>query len=825
MDIVCNSRWLLWANKLHHFQISHKGRTTHGAALHKTTCHRPNSSDSTSSVFDELNFFSDEADWDGLKNALAFIEWERQLSAIQPSEMMYTFLEICINSVRKFIPKRRFTDRKSSKIPRTRRILMRRRTKVIKQLSAVKTDSKMKKLTEETIQIERKLQQSYRHEKSEMEHKAVSAITRNSKYFFSYAKKFSTISTALGPLIDMDNKVISCPQKMADMLAEQYNSVFSIPKEKSPSEGIFQCGTHVQNGRYISDIEFSVKDIEEAISDISTTAAAGPDRFPAILLKQCKSQLAKPLFIIWRTSMDSGVIPDIMKTANIIPVHKGGSRGLAKNYRPIALTSHLIKVFEKVLSKSIVAFMETNNLFNPGQHGFRHGRSCLSQLITHYDHILDLLEQGHNVDVVYIDFAKAFDKVDFMVTMHKLISLGISGKVGKWIYSFLTHRTQQVIVNKSFSKPIEVKSGVPQGSVLGPLIFLILIGDINKDVNEAFLSSFADDTRIGRQIGSQNDSELLQKDLCAVYNWTRDNNMELNASKFECLRYGPNSDLQQFPYKSNTGCTIEERDDLKDLGVTMCRDGTFKKHIQATVKTAQNQCSWILRTFMTREVIPMLTLWKSLVQCKLDYCSQLWSPARKGDIRTIEMVQNSFLRKLPAIRHMSYWQKLKQLKLYSQERRRERYTIIYIWRMLEGQVPCINSLDGGAKVKSIWHIRRGRECQIPCINHHSPRNIQALKHATLPVRGQQLFNTLPRDIRNMTGCKVDMFKRRLDKYLSTIPDEPQVLGYTAQRRADSNSVLHMAKFVNAHWPSQVEVFGAGDSPSRRGCAYSDAGAQ
>ena len=138
----------------------------------------------------------------------------------------------------------------------------------------------------------------------------------------------------------MDNKVISCPQKMADMLAEQHNSVFSIPKEKSPSEGIFQCGSHVQNGRYISDIEFSVKDIEEAISDISTTAAAGPDRFPAILLKQCKSQLAKPLFIIWRTSMDSGVIPDIMKTANIIPVHKGGSRGLAKNYRPIALTSH-----------------------------------------------------------------------------------------------------------------------------------------------------------------------------------------------------------------------------------------------------------------------------------------------------------------------------------------------------------------------------------------------------------------------------------------------------------------------------------------------------
>ena len=257
--------------------------------------------------------------------------------------------------------------------------------------------------------------------------------------------------------------------------------------------------------------------------------------------------------------MDSGVIPNIMKAANIIPVYKGGSRGLAKNYRPIALVSHLIKVFENALSKSIVAFMEINNLLKPGQHGFRYGRSGLSQLITHCDHILDLLEQGHNVDVVYIDFAKAFDKVDVMVTMHTLISLGISGKVGRWIYSFLTHRTQQLMVNKSFSKHIEVKSVVPQGSVLGPLIFLILIGDIDKDVNEAFLSSFADDTRIGRQIGSQNDSELLQKDLRDVYNWTLENNMELNASKFECLRYGTNSDLQQCPYKSNTGCTIAER--------------------------------------------------------------------------------------------------------------------------------------------------------------------------------------------------------------------------------------------------------------------------
>ena len=158
---------------------------------------------------------------------------------------------------------------------------------------------------------------------------------------------------------------------------------------------------------------------------------AGPDRFPAILLKHCRNTLALPLYLIWRKSLDCGIIPQLLKTANIVPIHKGKSRGDLANYRPVALTSHLIKLFEKILKKHIVAYMEENNLFNPGQHGFRLGRSCLSQLIAHYDHITKLLESGQNVDVIYIDFAKAFDKVDYLVTMKKLKGMGISGKLGR----------------------------------------------------------------------------------------------------------------------------------------------------------------------------------------------------------------------------------------------------------------------------------------------------------------------------------------------------------------------------------------------------------
>ena len=264
-----------------------------------------------------------------------------------------------------------------------------------------------------------------------METRAVSAIKTNSKYFFTYARKFSKIPSAIGPFIDQAKNIVSCPTKMAKMLANQYNSVFSVPKEeiKDPLD-IFPKSTDSED-RFLTDLVLTRKDIEDAIKGVSPSAAAGPDRFPAILLKKCAHILSLPLVIIWQDSLDKGIVPPILKAANIVPIHKGDLRSVPKNYRPVALTSHLIKVFEKVLRKHIVDYMEKHLLFNPSQHGFRMGRSCLSQLLNHYDHILSLLENGNDVDVIYIDFAKAFDKVDFSVTLNKLNQLGIRGTIGR----------------------------------------------------------------------------------------------------------------------------------------------------------------------------------------------------------------------------------------------------------------------------------------------------------------------------------------------------------------------------------------------------------
>ena len=188
----------------------------------------------------------------------------------------------------------------------------------------------------------------------------------------------------------------------------------------------------------------------------------------------------------------------------------------------------MIKVFEKVVRNHLVSYLQEHDLLNPGQHGFRSGRSCLSQLISHFDNILRILEDNDNVDVLYLDFSKAFDKVDHLITLKKLKALGISGKLGRWLQSFLTDRTQTVLVNGARSRSGHVKSGVPQGSVIGPLLFLVLIGDIDANVATSFVSSFADDTRVGRRIKTEADVNDLPADLNAIYQWAVDNNMQFN---------------------------------------------------------------------------------------------------------------------------------------------------------------------------------------------------------------------------------------------------------------------------------------------------------
>ena len=205
---------------------------------------------------------------------------------------------------------------------------------------------------------------------------------------------------------------------------------------------------------------------------------------------------------------------------------------------------------------------------------------------------------------------------------------------------------------------------------------------------------------------------------------------------------------------------------------------------------------WILRTFKSRETDVMLTLWRSLVIPHLDYCSQLWNPQEKGMIQVIENIQRSFTRRIKNFSSMDYWERLKKLQMFSLQRRRERYIIIYTWSILEGLAPNIGGVDHGAETRSFLcyrNARQGRKCKIPLIKR-SPYQRQA--YASIRMQGPKLFNCVPKSLRNLTQCTKDKFKNKLDKYLRTVPDEPLVSGYTNLRRADTNSLGDMVTLVS-----------------------------
>ena len=277
------------------------------------------------------------------------------------------------------------------------------------------------------------------------------------------------------------------------------------------------------------------KIIIDAIQELSPTSAAGPDGLPSPLLVNCATELAPLLLIIFTLSLSSGVVPPSFKQAAITPVFKSGNRSVSSNYRPISLTSVISKVLERIIRKQVSSFIDKKCSLNSTQHGFRNGRSCLSALVNVFDDIMHMLDGGSSVDMVYLDFSKAFDKVDHGILLHKLKALGITGNLGIWFYNFLTNQSHFVRFPCGISADSPVLSGVPQGTVLGPLLFLIRIADINKDVSKSNLIRFADDTRIYTKIRDVSDCNLLQQDLNHINDGASTNNMFLMPKSFIIL--------------------------------------------------------------------------------------------------------------------------------------------------------------------------------------------------------------------------------------------------------------------------------------------------
>ena len=382
-------------------------------------------------------------------------------------------------------------------------------------------------------------------------------------------------------------------------------------------------------------IYFNQVMIEEVMKKLDLSMTSGPEGVPSILLNKCSESLSFPLFLLWHKSLQCGHFPVRLKDAFINPgLKSGGNKNNPASWRPIALTSQISKFFEKIMKIQIMNHLEANDHIGKFQFGFRKGKSCLSQMIKFYDDITEHLENGLNIDTIYLDMEKAFDRVDLGLLAHRIKENHIFGKVGLWLNSFITNRRQQVLANGKLSGITNNISGVPQGTVLGPVLFLLIIESLGKMDLNCDLSSFADDTKIMALIKSIEDALKLQEDVLKLNDWQKINNMTFNDHKFMLLQFGTNYNLsQEYNYLTpNEDNVILPSNDIRDLGIQISCDGTYKDHISKIISKSNQRISLLLRTFQTREPSLMRQLWRQYVQPIIDYCSQMWCPIEGGQI-------------------------------------------------------------------------------------------------------------------------------------------------------------------------------------------------
>ena len=453
---------------------------------------------------------------------------------------------------------------RGGKIGRIIEPLKRRRRKLRKRIATLRqhnSDSPtLKSLLSELNRIAYGIKEALTANLDLEEANAVRTIKSNPKYFFSYAKRFSKSRSSIAPLQRQDGTLTTDPTEKAQLLQQQYVSVFSNPLDADVERSLSWVEAH--DGETFDDFTFTPKDIEDAIGELDPYSAAPDGDIPAKVLTECKAQLAYPIWLLWDKSFQQGVIPPTLKQQTITPIFKKGNKADPSNYRPVSLTSHLIKTFERVLRIRLVDHLERNNILPDNQHGFRKNRSCLTQLLEHVDSVLKELNSGKEVDVIYLDYSKAFDKVDHTILLEKIKKYGIGGKVFTWIENFLTGRVQAVTVEGFKSSLEDVESGVPQGTVNGPIYFIIYVIDLALQIRNSIPLAFADDTKLMKAIISMICSALLQDDLGHVVEWSKVNNMVLHENKFEvmnfCLNHGLPADLRQ--YVTPIGVQIEPKD-------------------------------------------------------------------------------------------------------------------------------------------------------------------------------------------------------------------------------------------------------------------------
>lgn len=475
-------------------------------------------------------------------------------------------------------------------------------------------------------------------------------------------------------------------------ISEYFRDFFSIPYSNPSFCADVNNFNHINNNSQISlDLQIASTQLIDYLEKLNMNYSPGPDGIPESILKKCSNALALPLSILFNTSLSVGIFPDIWKKAFIRPIFKKDSKNVVNNYRPIAKLSAVPKIFELVVFDSI--YSKCSNIISGIQHGFVKHKSTTTNLVESTSIFLNNMESGFQTDVIYTDFSKAFDILPHSIILLKLEKYGFPRSFIKWIGSYLNGRTYSVVFRSSVSNPFTANSGVPQGSHLGPLLFILSVNDVGSFINHSNIKIYADDMKIFKKITSMGDATLLQSDLNNFFSWCTINNLLLNVSKCAQVTYSRRSINFNFTYSINNS-NLSKTQSIRDLGVLFDSKLNFRAHYESIIHKANSMLGFVKRWSREfKDPYTLKSLYTSLVRPNLEYASQVWSPFYQIHENRIESIQKNFLRF--ALRNLRwndpiilppYENRLKLIQLSTLKLRREAADIVFLTEIIKGNI-------------------------------------------------------------------------------------------------------------------------------------------
>ena len=553
--------------------------------------------------------------------------------------------------------------------------------------------------------------------------------------------------------LDEEGNIITNQKTVANRFNKFYTNVAKnllAKLGKTPTK--FQDYLKNPNEHSIFLNETNPDEITDIVKKLDTTKAGDIYGTTPKLVKWAGSALSQNLSIIFNLAMETGVFPQLLKNAKVIPVHKGDSKMITSNYRPISLLPIFGKMFEKIIYIRVMSFVEKYNIIYEKQYGFQPGKATEHAVIDIQDNVLDSLEKKENPCCVFLDFAKAFDTVNHDILLAKLHHYGIRGSAHNLIKSYLTDREQCVQLNDALSDMDTISHGVPQGSILGPLFFLLYINDIAQSSDILTFYLFADDTAIfysHKNISTL--EEVLNRELVHVSNWLIANKLSLNIKKSNALLFRTKNQAKSA--KINLvldGIAIEETESAKYLGVILDHKFTYENHIKQ-VKSKLIKGNAILAK--VRHFIPPETLrntYFAYIQPHLDYGLILWGYAAKSHLADIVRQQKKAIR-IINFKHKYHESAplFKESKILPLDKNLQLNSSKIIWKSANSVLP--------TSVASIFQQREESD------SFYVPfRRIDVTQNC-ITYRGVQNYNKLPSEIKS---CKtLDTFKDKYKEHL------------------------------------------------------------